>query len=304
MRCLKSVRTLILFTLLAACPAPAASDPDLPQRLDSLFEGSAHATFEWASVKDVSDRAAILVPVNLDGTVGTFQLDTGLDVTVVYGDIPADRGWETHDGMYHVPSFEIGGIDLGPMWLRSREESGRGEAIGSLGLDLLVGYWVLIDYPGRRLALMRPGEAPLWLWQRATWTPAELRDAKFFPYVILGGKGVGDLFFDTGSSAFDIVVDFDDWIDLTGHAGPDAAPVQRIVSSWGKRVTAVGAPATGPLIIGSARIVSPQVFYLKEQPNLFANWPFPAKGLVGNAPFWDRVLIMDLGLRPRFGLLQ
>jgi len=151
---------------------------------------------------------------------------------------------------------------------------------------------------------MRTGEAPLWLWQRTTWTPATLRDGKLFPYVILGDTGVGDLIFDTGSSAFDIIVDFDDWTELTGLDDPSAAPTRKTVNSWGNEATVVGAPARGPLIIGSARIPRPQVFYLKEQPRLFSSWPFRARGLVGNAPFWERVVIIDLGLRPRFGLLE
>jgi hypothetical protein len=112
-----------------------------------------------------------------------------------------------------------------------------------------------------------------------------------------------DLVFDTGSSAFDIIVDLDDWIRFTGQKDPDGAPIQKKVNSWGSKVTAIGAPALGPLTIGSAHLPNPKVYGLKEQPNLFSGWPFPARGLVGNAPFWDRVVILDLGIRPRFGLL-
>ena len=305
MRCLRAIQVLILLTFLLAGLGQTTSETDRSHQLDSLFEHIPHTTFEWVAAKGVSDRVAMRVPVNLDGIKGWFQLDTGLDATVVYGDIPAERGWETQDGMYHVPSFEIGGMVLGPTWLRSLTDSGeKGDLIGSLGLDLLVGYFVLIDYPSRRLALMKPGEAPLWLLQRTTWTPAELRDAKFFLTVVVGGESVEGLFFDTGASAFHITVDFERWVALTGCTGPDAAATHWTVNSWGNEVTAVGSPARGPLVIGSANIPNPQVFYLKEQPRLFAQWPFPANGLVGNAPFWDRVVIMDLGIRPRFGLVE
>jgi len=302
MRRAETIGMLILLAPFACASVPAAPGDDLSQRLDSLFDGLPHATFQWENVEGVSERAAIRLPVNLDGTEGWFQLDTGLDVTLVYGDIPTERGWETHDGMYHVPSFEIGGMNLGATWLRARKKGGStGEVIGSLGLDLLFGYWVIIDYPGRRFALLRPGDAPLWLWQHATWTPAELRNAKLFLYVTLGGQGVKDLIFDTGSSAFDVIVDFDDWTELTS---PETNPTEKDVNSWGKVVTVVGAPARGSLIIGSAHIDNPRVYYLKDEPGLFSQWPFPARGLIGNAPFWDRVVIMDLGIRPRLGLLQ
>ena len=120
----------------------------------------------------------------------------------------------------------------------------------------------------------------------------------------LWSEGISDVIFDTGSSAFDIIVDRDDWIELTGIDKLDTAPIQRIVNSWGAKVTAIGAPARGPLTIGSAHIANPRVFFLKEQPNLLSSWPFPARALVGNAPFWNRIVIMDLGIRPRFGLLE
>jgi hypothetical protein len=293
---------LIPFTV---WPAHAAPPANLNSRLDAFFQALPHASFEWSAAKGVSDRAAMRLPADLDGTKGWLQFDTGLDVTLVYGDLPAERKWETHDGMYHVPRVRIGDMDLGPAWLRGRVDADtKGKRLGSLGLDLLVGKWVLIDYPGRRIAFMNPGDAPLWLLQRATWTPAELRDAKFFLTVVLGGKTVGGIFFDTGASAFDITVDYKKWTELTGITDPDSATTRWTVSSWGSQLTALGAPAKGPLVIGSARLPDPRVFYLKEQPELFTQWPFPATGLVGNAPFWDRVVILDLGLRPRFGLVQ
>jgi hypothetical protein len=303
--------TLITCHLALASPSPEPASPspgpglDLKGQLDSLFTGLPHTSFEWVKADGVSDRAAMRLPVNLAGTRGWFQLDTGLDATLVYGDLPARRGWETLDGMYHVPSFDIGAIRLGPTWLRNREgTSGEGETIGSLGLDLLIGYLVLIDYPGRRLAILKPGEAPLWLLQRTSWTPAELRDAKLFMTVVLGETTVSGIFFDTGTSAFDMTVDFDKWIELTGCAGPESASAQFSVNSWGNRIHVIGCPARGPLVIGSAQIPNARVFYIKEQPDLFASWPFPATGLIGNAPFWDQVAIIDLGLRPRFGLVR
>ena len=270
-------------------PFALATEGYLAQRLDSLFAAILHARFECASGKPEIERAALRLPVDLDGARGWFQLDTGLDVTLLYGSIARDRGWVTYDGMYRVPSFEIGDISIGPVWLRTREETDtRGEMIGSLGLDILVGSLVLIDYPGQRFAVLKHGDAPVWLWQETTWTPATLRNAKLFLYVIIGNEGVDNLIFDTGSSSFDFVVDLDDWIRFTGYDDPDSAPIQKKVDSWGKKVTVIGAPARGSLTIGSAHIPDPKIYFLKEQPKLFSSWPFPIRGLVGNVAFWDR----------------
>lgn len=293
----------------AASAEPTALKPQTAARLDSLFLSLPYASFEWAASEGVSDRAAMKIPVSLDGSDAWMQFDTGLDATVVYGDLAKRRGWETLEGMYRVPGFDIGAIPFGPIWLRTREDiavdlSHPSESVGSIGLDILVGRVAVIDYPGRRLALLAHGQVPRWMWQHATWAPAELRDGKLFINVVLGGESLDGIFFDTGASAFEMTVDFDTWRDLTGCAGPEEASVRWNIASWGNRVTAVGAPAKGPLVIGSAEIREPRVFYVEEQPRQFAGWPFPAKGLVGNAPFWDQVVILDLGIRPRFGLLE
>lgn len=115
---------LRLFALfIGYVPFALATEGYLAQRLDSLFAALPHARFEWASVTPETERAALRLPVDLDGTSGWFQLDTGLDVTLLYGSIARDRGWVTYDGMYRVPSFEIGDISVGPVWLRTREET-------------------------------------------------------------------------------------------------------------------------------------------------------------------------------------
>jgi hypothetical protein len=305
MRRSRAVIASFVLALLAGQPLPATAQENLAAQLCSLFERLPHSSFEWIAVEGVSERAAMRVPVTVDGTECWFQLDTGLDWTVLYGDIAEERGWDAHQGFYHVPSVNIGSIELGPNWLRTRSDMEHTSILkGSIGLDLLVGYLVLIDYPGRRLTMMKHGQAPLWLLQHTTWTPAKLRDKKFFLYVGIAGQGVDDVFFDTGTSAFDVTVDFERWRALTGCSGPEEATSQWKVNSWGQEMTAVGAPAKGPLVIGSARIREPRVFYLKEQPDLFAGWPIQAQGLVGNAPFWHTVVIMDLGIMPRFGILQ
>jgi hypothetical protein len=53
---------------------------------------------------------------------------------------------------------------------------------------------------------------PAAVWDRTVWTPAEIRGGKFLVHLKLNGAEYKDLFLDTGSSAFPLIVD-------TGPAG-------------------------------------------------------------------------------------
>jgi hypothetical protein len=297
--------TLSLAVAVSAVPVAASPDAESTGELDAFFAAHPHAVFEWTEAEGVSDRAAILLPVTVDGREGWFQLDTGLDVTLAYGEVP--DGWEreSFDRRIRIPSFAIGAMRRGPAWVHARPDHDTdGDRLGSLGLDALIGKLTVLDYPRRRFLLMDPGEAPPWLWERASWTPAEVKDAKLFLTVTLGGRGMSGMFFDTGSSAFDITVDLDDWLEITGCAGPEEAATSWTVKKWKRKRTMLGAPARKPLVIGSVRIPDPNVYTLKEEPKMFEAWPFPVRGLIGNAPFLDRVVLIDLGVRQRFGVLQ
>jgi hypothetical protein len=299
------VPRLSLAALVAVGWIALISDTAAGSELDVFFSEVPHAAFEWSGAEGVSDRGAILVPVALDGVKGWLQLDTGLDATKIYGDLGTDAGWEERDGFYRVPRVRIGEMDLRSRWLLSDSDMPVSNGVlGSIGLDLLVGHVVVIDYPGQRFALASLGDMPGQFLDRISWAPATLRDGKFFPHVAVGGTGAVDLFFDTGASAFGLVVDESTWRELTGVTDPDSAAIRWTVSSWGNEVDVVGHPASGPLVVGSARLEGLDVFYFEDRPRLFEGWPFETRGLIGNSGFFDRVVVLDLGLRARFGLFD
>lgn len=299
---------LVLLSLavsVAAATAPVAQPP-LAVLLDSVLANLPHSPIHWTAAPGLSERAAMYVPVTADGATGWFQVDTALDVTRIYGRFSERQGWEADDGFVLAPDFAVGDIALGPTWMQVYDSGGFGEEdslSGSLGLDVCAGRLLLLDLVGDRLALLTPGQLPAALRRRTTWAPAEIREAKFFLSVSLGGQSMTGFFFDTGSSAFPIIMDRSTWCTLTGRSGPEDATECHNVSSWGEQRRVIGAPALGPLVIGSARLVDPLVYYLEDQPRMFASWPFPVDGLIGNAAFWGHIVLLDLGLRPRLGLL-
>jgi|GEM_PF-7052210 len=91
---------------------------------------------------------------------------------------------------------------------------------------------------------------------------------------------------------------------FTGRSGDEADNDRFGVDSWGRRATAVGAPAVAEMRIGPVRLARPMVYVWEGVPQLdFATWPFRVDGLFGNAPFFDRTIVVDLPHR-RFGIVD
>lgn len=92
--------------------------------------------------------------------------------------------------------------------------------------------------------------------------------------------------------------------ELTGRTGTEPDNVRSEGTSWGQMFTGIGAPALGALEVGDVRLENPTVWYRPEQPNFVGAWPIYAQGLMGNAPFWDEVVVLDLGIWNSFGVLR
>jgi hypothetical protein len=281
-------------------PADSVSTSELIQRLTGT-------SFEWVGAEGVSDKAVMMIPVELDGREYWFQLDTGSDVTMLYGATEAERrGWrESKQWFVGVPEVRVGGAYFDSVDVFIGEEiAGGGKTSGTLGLDLLQGKVVVLDFPQQRFCVVQHTDMPSEVLERTAFVPAEVRDNKLFVQIRDGGEELEDIFFDTGASSFPLVVDLDLWQRLTGKKGQDDATSILNVSSWGKTVPMVGAEMQGALEIGKIRMDRAMVYYWGDEPRFFEQWPFPAAGLLGNALFIDEVVVIDLGQPTRFGILR
>ena len=295
------IRLSALALLLAAHLVVAQASPERP------FPDLTCTSFDWVHTDEV-ERVAMVVPVVLDGQPYRLQLDTGADYSMVYGDIADQREWPVIGGFPRLaPSAEIGGMSLGPIHiLQNASMVPDDESQGTLGLDQLIGHVTVIDYPGQRFCLMERGAAPEAVWMETIWSPADLRNGKLFLPVTLDGEPLDALAFDTGSSASAVFVDYAPWLALTGAADSTEATTRWVGTSWGETITVAGRPIQGQLQIG-ARIVPSEAaaaFTTLNDPEDFAGWPFRIGGLVGNAGLWDRVVVLDLGVVPRFGVVR
>lgn len=295
---------------IALCASPGAAQSGSPAQEDSirtLFEALPCTPFEWLPWDGVTPRGAIAVPIELEGRAYRFQLDTGSDATMIYGNEAERRGWvEPGRTSQRVGSIRLGGIQVPPSRLMTRPEirPGADELAGTVGLDLLLGHVVVLDYPGQRFCVVHRADVPQLLFRRTTWaSAAEIRNGKFFVTVGISGREFGALFFDTGASYLAINVDIEQWKALTGHPSENEATERVMAGSWGKQVAIHGAPARGPLTVGTLRFGCPMIYYRPDEPAHFHGFPYHAEGSLGNAPFWSTVVVLDLGVWPAFGIL-
>ena len=272
---------------------------------NTTFASLSCTSFEWLA-DGSNERAALVVPVVLDGQPYRLQLDTGANHSLVYGTIAQDRGWAVVGGGPRlVPSAEVGGMSLGAFHMGQHAGMTPDDEVqGTLGLDLLFGRITVLDYPGQRFCLMERGEAPEDLWMGTAWSNAEVRDGKLFVPLTLDGRALDAFAFDTGSSSTALITDYAPWQEMTGLPDSTAAPKRFSATSWGEVLTALGGPVQGRLQIAGTDVPDAWVYTTQEATDIFSSAPFRIAGLIGNASLWDRVVVLDLGVDLRFGLAR
>jgi hypothetical protein len=179
--------------------------------------------------------------------------------------------------------------------------------IGTLGLEFFRDRVLVLDLPGERFAILDSAAAlPAWIARGVRWVPAEHRNEKLFIPLTLGDSVYTGFFYDSGASLFALSTTAEVWRQITGRTGDEPDNVVWRVGSFGQQVVLKGAPVQGRVAVGAASLERPLAFHLAEGPERldFGSWGFPVTGLVGNALFYDRfVVVVDLPRR-RFGLVE
>lgn len=279
---------------LAATPSLAEATAVLDQRTECV-------SFTWLPNPEGEKRGAITIPVSINGESYNFQLDTGPNATILYGAAADRAGWSGSDEeSFRADRFSIGSTVLDrPAIYPNREMTGTEVAAGTLGLAELIGRIAVIDYPGQRFCLFADADLPDLLREGPN-VRATLRNGKLFLPLTIGEFTTEAMVFDTGSSELPMLVDQPLWKRLTGLADIASAPRHVGGSSWGTPIKLSGAPGTGPMAIGDIELGVQDVFTIESQPDSFARWPFRADGVIGNAPIWAGIAVLDLTGRVRF----
>src|SRR5207247_11166986 len=102
--------TSVLFVTVVILAAATASLQTRSAAASKLLDGLPGVGFEWAPVNGISDRGSIVVPIGLGGATYKYQLDTGSDVTIIYGsELAAHLGWKEGRRSVRVPGFNLAG---------------------------------------------------------------------------------------------------------------------------------------------------------------------------------------------------
>lgn len=283
--------------------APMSGSQDIPW-----------SPFEWTgrSFGDTTfARVALMVPVRLQGRSEVFrmQLDTGCNVSMVYETPFEDLRYRARPVEGRESFVSLGGavggfsFDSFPFLVYEDfgsplKEQGEHPLIGTVGLDMLVGKVLVLDYPNRRFCLVDSVAGELeTLVSRAAFVDVQVRNDKLFLPLRIGGTDFEGFFFDTGTSMLPLTTRPDIWRRITHRSGEEADNVRIDVPSWGKKVTLVGAPVEGSVGIGALEVPNPLAYYA-------STGLVETEGIIGNALFYDEnVIIIDL-IHSRFGVLK
>lgn len=278
-----------------------ASAQSLLPSHDTTTDGLSCSSFTWSADKQ-SRYEGIIVPISLNGRTYSFQLDTGADVLITYGKTP-HPDWTPHGRTLRISNVRFAGMSIPSVLAYPHPEMSDEDIQGTVGLDILVGHVFVIDFPNRRVCLLNHADVPPSLMKAANWTNAEIRRGHFYIDAEVGDTKLSGLIFDTGSSPLSLDVDLGTWKQLTGRddAVGTTAPIEEHV--WGKILHRIEAPATADLKIGKLSFPHPVVSTTVERPQYYSS-AMAGEGVIGNAPFLQDILVLDLGSFPGFGVIS
>jgi len=288
----------ICAALLASPPAKASNALDAAYI--SMETKDQCTAFRWDQGSDIGGRGSISVPVTIDGTDYEFMLDTGSDVSLICGNPPGHDGQE----YFNPAAMKVGSAAIDDPIVFIKRDMSQADYYadqGTLGLQSLIGRVVVIDYPDREFCLFDSADVPDPI-KNASWTDAVLIGNKMLIPIAVGTFSADDIIFDTGSSLLPLDVDLGVWKMMTGIDNPDQAPDHGSVDSWGKSGSMYGAPVVNgaTILIGGVPMNGPEIFTEPDHPDDFAQ-SYGALGLVGNVPFWDGIVVLDLSGARTFG---
>jgi hypothetical protein len=299
------------------CEAQPAAVPTVNQLSLSKTDNEIRFTWGGDSLRSGWDPYAyLLVPVRLNGCPKQFymQFDLGSPSSMFYenkirqivkrypGAVPfADsihylRDFHFFAGKSKIEAKEMMLKQFGDASVNWNKHSV--EVIGTIGCDLIRNKVLVIDYPGKRLLINDaiPGQFAGEQFDNLIWAGRGV----LLPATIKGKKTM--LFFDTGSSAFELITDRETSLSL---ALAGSAAVTYPVNSWGRTLMANSFPSGDSIAIASRKLPVKHVTYMEGASEAQVNQMKNAGmgGMTGNKLFLRSILILDIPSK-KFAIAQ
>jgi hypothetical protein len=298
------------FSILISTPAvsqtmqtPAANQLILPA-------GDLNINFAWQgdSLNRVWEpNAALLIPIKLPGCPKQLymQFDLGAPVSMFYtskvNEIKAKYPKsipQTDSVKLLNQHFTIAGKDIlakeillkkyGSKVINWKNKNSL-DVIGTIGMDLIENKTIVFDYPGKKLTIAE--QIPADLSSKITLTKFMFINHSILLPVVVNKKRVM-LFFDTGSSAYELLTDKSTCLAL---ATPGAQPVTHQSRSWDKMLTANIYPTQDSITIATQKLPLKRVTYMEGASNsqIDQMMKMGMGGMTGNKLFINSILVID-----------
>ena len=262
------------------------------------------------------DKAAMFLPIQFEDSEKTYwmQLDTGsysqFDGITFDCVNPAHKIIQTNSS-YNIVKFngKIAGYETQNAKFVSKKdwggiikESDQWINIGTLGMDFFLDKILVIDFPNSRLAIVTSeGLLPTEITKDVTYYPAEMI-INLFSISLTVEDSPLKAAYDTGSSIFPLILNKDQWQQLTGRDGTEPENIVLDVPAWGSSFIAIGAPAQEEMFLSDLSLGNPEVYYREDKPDWFKGSGIDV--IIGNEPFYDDSIVILDGINMRFGLVK
>ncbi|MEO7184063.1 MAG: hypothetical protein ABIY86_02070 [Rhodoferax sp.] len=263
--------------------------------------------FKWAEFRQNKAtvlKAAILLPVELDGIRCTMQLDTGVGLSLLYRNSTPSRysksldaetiaikkfsmGRETSANVFQLKYEKANSAkDCGPKGDRIVGTIGNDFfARGTLSLDLAAGRYQFNRGPFRYLSIDRSKALDIEVIKTPKWG--------VFPIVKLA---IGDverkMLFDTGSASMGLIVFLrKNWLDLVGLQDVnEVTPIY--IARFGQQVPCYTAPISHAVSLGKTALgaVKSATYCFDPRDSHGDDQVF---GILGLAPFYQSIVSVD-----------
>ena len=269
--------------------------------------------FQWVPFKlgEVDEKkAAIFIPVKLDGISCHMQLDTGAGFSTLYRNaLPSKYSHRLKQETLSIASFEFAsqtGTKTFPLMyeLAKQPSENCSGSVGTIGNDLLLNSHLQLDLLNGRYRLDKGRFAPSGT-QPLDYLDLEVQETPShgsFPLVTvtLDNGEKKELIFDTGSAAMDVAIHSkNNWLKVVGlERLEDVKPM--LIPRWGIQVPCYRAPIRRLLAMGSITLSAKTTALYCNDPRESRQDDDPVFGVIGLASFANTTITIDFSSKRVF----